>query len=139
MRLLRVSLLFHHHAILVSDLEKAEAFYGGVLGLGIKKRWFDEDDQARSIWFELGETNFLAVELHGADAAAPADRPDGGHHCFALGIQPSEREYWLSRLAAAQVTMEKQSEFSLYFRDPEHNQIALSHWPQQQKRSKPSG
>ena len=131
-----MSLAFHHHAILVSDLARAEAFYGGVLGLVVKQRWFDEHEQPRSIRFEL-ETGFLAVELHGG--AKPPNSSDSGHHCFALAIESTEREPWLARFAAANVPIEKRSDFSLYVRDPEGNQIALSHWPRTQNRPKPRG
>lgn len=135
MRLLRLNmsnLAFHHHAILVSDLDRAETFYGGVLGLVVKKRWLDDAKRPRSIWYELGAETFLAVEL-----AESQERPDFGHHCFALSIDVDDRGEWLIRLASAEVAIEKVSEFSLYFRDPEGNQIALSHWPQPQNRPKP--
>lgn len=129
-------LQFHHHAILVSDLGRADAFYGGVLGLVVKKRWSDEAGQPRSIWYELGAETFVAVELAlPLDSGAP---PDFGHHCFALAIDVEDRGPWLTRLAAADVVIEKESGFSVYFRDPEGNQIALSHWPQEQNRSKPT-
>ncbi|MFT5353100.1 MAG: glyoxylase I family protein [Polyangiales bacterium] len=129
-----MSLTFHHHAILVSDLDLAEAFYGSVLGLVIKRRWLDEEKRPRSLWFALGNEAFLAIELHDS-----CERPDFGHHCFALAIDAGERGEWLRRLGAAEVTIEKLSDFSIYFRDPEGNQIALSHWPQEQNRPKPSG
>lgn len=129
-----MSLSFHHHAILVSDLETAETFYGGVLGLAVKKRWLDKKGRPRSIWYELGGETFLAIELHGGSRERPERGSSRklGHHCFALAIRADERDAWLSRLAAANVEIEKASEFSLYFRDPEGNQIALSHWPQKQ-------
>lgn len=126
---------FHHHAILVSDLERAAVFYEAVLRLEVKKRWQDEAGQPRSIWYALGDETFVAVELAEHPARA---RPDFGHHCFALAIDVEERGLWLDRLAAADVVIEKESAFSVYFRDPEGNQIALSHWPQEQNRSKPT-
>ena len=119
-----MNLRFHHHAILVSDLDVAEAFYGGVLGLMVKKRWLDEKGRPRSIWYDLGGEAFVAIELAGS-----LERPDFGHHCFALSITVRERDTWIRRLGAANVAIEKQSAFSVYFRDPEGNQIALSHWP----------
>lgn len=127
-----MNLAFHHHAILVSDLVRAETFYGGVLGLVVKKRWLDEAKRPRSIWYELGAETFLGVEL-----AETIERPDFGHHCFALAIDVEDRADWLIRLSSAEVAIEKESEFSIYFRDPEGNQIALSHWPQPRNRSKP--
>lgn len=127
-----MSLAFHHHAILVSDLERAEMFYEDVLGLEVKKRWFDDVGQPRSIWFALGGESFLAVELR-----VGTSRPDFGHHCFALGIPKSERGEWLARLRAAGVAIEKLSDFTIYVRDPEDNQIALSHWPEPAKHPKP--
>ena len=38
----------HHLAVVVRDLDRAEAFYGGVLGLAVERRWSDEAGAPRS-------------------------------------------------------------------------------------------
>jgi glyoxylase I family protein len=121
-------LSLHHLAITVVDLARAERFYAGVLGLPVERRWADAAGAPRSIWLGLGDSAFLAVELHVGDASARViDRP--GWHCVALGIDPSARASWRARLAEAGFPVERESDFTIYVRDPEQNLVALSHYP----------
>jgi catechol 2,3-dioxygenase-like lactoylglutathione lyase family enzyme len=46
-------LAVHHLAVVVRDLERAEAFYAGVLGLPVAQRWADEAGAPRSVWLSL--------------------------------------------------------------------------------------
>ncbi len=121
-------LSLHHLAITVVDLARAERFYAGVLGLPVERRWADAAGAPRSIWLGLGAGAFLAVERFGGDAGARVvDRP--GWHCVALGIDASARASWRGRLAEAGFPVERESDFTLYVRDPEQNLVALSHYP----------
>ena len=119
----------HHLAVVVADLARAEAFYAGVLGLPVLRRWTDDAGQPRSVWLELGGGAFLAAELAGAPAPTRGDTAPGWHF-VALGIAGDERETWRARLAAARVTVERESAYTLYFRDPDGNLVGLSHWPE---------
>ena len=123
-------LAVHHLAVVVRDLTRAEAFYGGVLGLPVERRWADDQGAPRSVWLGLGGGAFLAVEL--ASPGLPA-RPAGdlpGWHCVALAIAPAEREALRARLGAAGFPVERETAFTLYTRDPEGNLIAFSHHPE---------
>jgi len=124
-----MSLRIHHLAVVVTDLERAERFYAGVLGLEVRRRWADAAGAPRSIWLALGGDAFLAVEL---GKAAAARRPEGapGWHCVALAIPATERGAWRARLQAAGHPVERESEYTLYVRDPEGNLVALSHHPE---------
>jgi len=123
----------HHVAIQVRDLAKAEAFYGGVLGLPVMRRWDGEEgeDGERSIWFDLHDGGFLAVERV---AGTPRPREgfytdDLGMHLVALAIERGTRDDWEAHLAAAGVEVVHRTDYTLYIRDPEGNRIGLSHWP----------
>jgi glyoxylase I family protein len=118
----------HHLAVVVRDLERAEAFYAGVLGLPVVKRWSDDAGAPRSVWLGLGSSGFLAVERAAAGGPTRADEAPGWH-CVALGIAPETRETWRSRFAEAGVRVERESAYSMYVRDPEGNLVALSHYP----------
>jgi glyoxylase I family protein len=125
----------HHLAVVVRDLARAEAFYGGVLGLAVERRWSDEAGAPRSIWFTLGGGAFLAVERAAPDApnapnatTRPAPDPPGWH-CVALGIARAEREGLRTRLTEAGFPVERESPFTLYVRDPEGNLVGFSHYP----------
>ena len=111
------------------DLARAEAFYSGVLGLAVIRRWDDEAGSLRSIWCALGGEVFLAIErVAGAGAARGDDAP--GWHCVALRIARADRERWRERLALAGYPVERESAFTLYVRDPDGALVALSHHPE---------
>jgi hypothetical protein len=121
-------LSLHHLAITVVDLARAERFYAGVLGLPVERRWADAAGAPRSIWLGLGAGAFLAVERYVGDEAARAIDPPGWH-CVALAIDPGSRASWRGRVAEAGFPVERESDFTLYLRDPEQNLVALSHYP----------
>ena len=120
----------HHVAIQVRDLAAAEKFYGGVLGLPVLRRWQGEEGE-RSLWFDLGDGGFLAIEW----VAGGPPRHDGwntdelGIHLVALAIERSERDTWEAHLTAAGVPVVHRTDYTLYVRDPEGNRVGLSHWP----------
>ena len=124
----------HHVAVQVRDLAAAEAFYAKVLGLTVRERFFEPDGVARSVWVELGDGSFLALEKS-ASGASPAGfgRPfkDGhaGWHLLALRIGPDERAGWEDHLRACGVEIEFRSRWTLYVRDPDGNRVGLSHHP----------
>jgi glyoxylase I family protein len=128
----------HHLAVVVRDLARAEAFYAGVLGLDVDRRWADAAGAPRSVWLTLGGGAFLAIELAASATPPPppdAPGPDGGYpqtpgwHCMALAITLDEREGFRARLAAAGFPVERESPYTIYTRDPEGNLVGLSHYP----------
>lgn len=121
-------LCVHHLALLVNDLEASEKFYRDILGLEEEKRWFNDDGETlRSLWLRTGENSRLMLER--ASSQNRRAKEASGWHLFALEIEASKRQAWRDYLSAHGVAISKESSFSLYFEDPEGNQIALSHWP----------
>ncbi len=119
----------HHIAIKVVDLARAEAFYVGVLGLPVLRRWPAADGAGeRSLWLDLGGGGFLALE-RGVASAVKADDA-AGIHLLALAIERSEREAWVQTLARAGYPVYARTGYTLYVQDPEGNRVGLSHWPQ---------
>ena len=119
----------HHLAVLVDDLEQAESFYVGVLGLTVERRWEDDAGGTRSVWVRAG---LQLVMLERTQDAGRRPEGGGGWHLLALQIEPGERDAWRGALSAAGVAIERESDFSLFFRDPEGNRLAFSHWPEPQ-------
>jgi catechol-2,3-dioxygenase len=119
----------HHLAVQVRDLESAARFYTEVLGLAVLRRWPGEG-QDRSVWIAAGES-FLALErVTEEPEARPFRDARPGLHLLALTIPRAERAAWEARLKAAQVSIEHRTDYTLYFRDPEGNRVALSHYPE---------
>ena len=127
----------HHVAIGVRDLGAVEAFYTGVLGLPILRRWpmgemTGDDQRDRSVWCDLGGGAFLALERAADGEVAPEGAAtDRGHGylMIALRITRATRADWEARLAAAGVAIVHRTAYTLYVTDPEGNRVGLSHWP----------
>lgn len=114
--------------MLVRDLDRAEAFYVGVLGLSVRERHADTQGAPRSIWLSLEGGAFLALEK--AEPTLPArGSTQAGWHCVALGIEPGDRAAWRERLAAAGHPVTRESPYTLYVEDPDGTLVALSHHP----------
>ena len=118
----------HHLAVQVRDLAQAEAFYVGVLGLGVLRRLSDAQGAERSLWLELGGGAFLAVERTGAMGPPRPDEAPGWH-CIALAIGRDERDAWRDRLGRAGYPVFNETRYTLYTRDPEGHILGLSHYP----------
>jgi catechol 2,3-dioxygenase-like lactoylglutathione lyase family enzyme len=119
-------------AVYAPDLDAAEAFYGGLLGLERLMRLGD-----RHVFYRVGAAILLvfnpdATEVPPAPEALPVP-PHGargaGHVCFAAGAD--EIDAIRARLAAAGVAAE--SDFlwpngarSLYVRDPAGNSVEFA-------------
>jgi catechol 2,3-dioxygenase-like lactoylglutathione lyase family enzyme len=120
-------------ALYAADLGAAEAFYGGVLGLGVIGR-----AEGRHVFFRCGETVVLvfdprATALPPAPGARLAVPPHGsrgpGHLCFAAG--PGDIGRWKDHLRERGVALEAEVEWpqggrSLYFRDPAGNSLEFA-------------
>lgn len=122
----------HHVAILIRELPRSEHFYGEVLALPLLKRWLKpETKEERSLWYDLGQGSFLAVEL--CPETTPVTERESqelGWHLLALRIPRNDREVWRERLRQAGYPCTEESPYTLYCRDPDGNRIGLSHWPE---------
>jgi len=119
----------HHLALKIVDLAVAEAFYVGVLGLPILRRWPLADGQGdRSVWLDLGAGAFLALEKAGV-VREPKHEDETGYHLFALRIRRDDRAALMNRLTTAGFPVYQETAFTFYVRDPEGNRLGISHWP----------
>src|SRR4249919_2589186 len=112
-------------ALYTSDLEAAERFYHGVLGLELVSRM-----EGRGLAFRCGATVLLVFDparTRVPDAGVPPHGATGEGH-IAFRIDESELESWRNRLKESEVTIEAEVEWptggrSLYFRDPAGNVV----------------
>lgn len=115
----------HHIAIKCQDLLTMRNFYHEFLGLPLIR------ENTNSIWLDLGQ-NILMLEKTDLNRLqdtqqSPAQTP--GLAVIAFHISVEEKALWLERLKKSQIQISHQSEFSIYFLDPEKNPLALSHFP----------
>jgi catechol 2,3-dioxygenase-like lactoylglutathione lyase family enzyme len=119
----------HHIAVKAVDLPAMERFYCDVLGLSVVRRWpAPEGDGDRSLWLDLGAGAFLALERAG-QLRSPLGEEEPGLHMLALRITREERTAWLDKVGRAGVAVYRQTDYTIYIKDPEGNRIGLSHWP----------
>lgn len=128
----------HHMALKVYDLKRCGDFYATVLGLPLIKHQLDGNEEIRSVWFDL-EGVILMLErcedsaerqVAGHEGPHADGREEKGRHLLALSIPASSRSFWKEKLHREGVTILRESPYSIYFRDPENNNLALSHYPE---------
>jgi catechol 2,3-dioxygenase-like lactoylglutathione lyase family enzyme len=119
--------------VYASDLEAAERFYLGVLGLEVIGRM-----AGRHVFFRCGRGMFLVFNPDKTEAdstlpggiTVPRHGARGpGHMAFA--VREADLETWRARLRAAAVPVEMEVRWpggghSLYVRDPAGNSIELA-------------
>lgn len=119
-------------ALYVDDLDAAEAFYGGILGLKRIQRVGN-----RHVFFRVGASVLLLfnpeeTEIPGRNTRLPVP-PHGargpGHLCFAQSRADMDR--MRARLVAAGVGIESEFDWpngarSIYFRDPAGNSVEIA-------------
>jgi catechol 2,3-dioxygenase len=114
-----------HVVVRVRDLERAEAFYHGLLGLPISAR----APQWSMIFFTLGEHHDFAVAAVGGQAEVPNEKTLGlDHVAFRLAGGLEELVSAKALLEAAQVEVAAFDHVvskSLYCRDPDGNLVEL--------------
>lgn len=115
-------------SLYAADLDAAERFYGGVLGMERMSRV-----DGRHVFFRCGGRVFLVFDPAATSAqggAVPAHGgPGAGHIAFA--VAEAELEGWRRHLRAAGVEIEQEVEWpgggrSIYFRDPAGNSVELA-------------
>jgi catechol 2,3-dioxygenase-like lactoylglutathione lyase family enzyme len=116
-----------------SDLEAAEAFYAGTLGLDVYSR-----DLGRHVFFRCGAGMFLVFNADRTSEPAreghgPAVPPHGSHgpgH-VAFRVPAITLEAWRTRFVERGIAVEADVEWpggarSLYVRDPAGNSVELA-------------
>lgn len=111
----------HHIALGARDVDKVAAFYSRDLGLAEVKRHDYPDGALRSVWLDLGGAT-LMIE-HTRSQRPRVDGVGAGPFLLALRVTEQER----AALVAA-IGEESKTQFTSYFRDPEGNRVAVSHY-----------
>ena len=115
-----------HAVVKVRNLERAEQFYSGVLGMPVAAR----HETMPMTFFTLGNHHDLAVLAVGEDAPDPPRNAPGLYHlAFKIGDTLDELRAAKTRLEEAGVKIDAVIDHtvsqSLYLRDPDGNGIEL--------------
>ncbi len=125
----------HHVALGARNVARVTAFYRDLLGLAELERHYTPTGELRSIWLGLGEA-MLMIE----HTTASPHRIDGvGHGPFLLAVRVNPAERWAleERLGRAGHPLESRTGHTSYFRDPEGNRVAISHYPEAPSEANP--
>lgn len=127
-----MTLPLNHIAIKVNDLETCSAFYERLLNQKPFKINLAADGQVYSHWFKLamGLLMLEKTQLAPQNKRGFGNQEQAGLHLLSFHITPEQRMWWQKKLDTLGIKIEKYSEYSLYFYDPEGNPLALSHYPQ---------
>lgn len=123
-------------ALYVDDLDRAAAFYEGVMGL---EKALYADDRMRA--YDVNGRSVLLLFVRGG-TTEPVRTPGGvipphdgsGRLHMAFAIDPDALDPWREKLAAEGIAIEGRSDWkrgghSLYFRDPDGNLLELATTP----------
>jgi catechol 2,3-dioxygenase len=114
-----------HVVVRVSNRERAEQFYGGVLGLPLCARY--DKGNLKMAFFTLGNHHdFAVMETQGGNPHESATGLD--HVAFNIGKSLDELREAKARLEAAGITprpVDHEVTKSLYFSDPDGNGVEL--------------
>ena len=116
-----------HVVLRVTDLARAEAFYGGLLGLPLVARY--DEDGMKVTFFSLGDHhNFAVAEVPG-DGTRPSSKRPGLHHvAFKIGDSLDQLREAKTYLEAAGLTLnpvDHEVTKSLYLSDPDGNGVEI--------------
>jgi len=115
-----------HVVLKVTDLQRSEQFYNGLLGMPVCARY--DDQGMKMTFFSLGNHHDLAVcEVSGAEKAA--NQAVGLHHvAFCIGRSLDQLREAKTLLEAAGIVLDPvdhEVTKSLYFDDPDGNNVEL--------------
>lgn len=124
----------NHIVIVSNDPASLSAFYVALFEFEII---IDSNNHPESsVWLLLNQNILLMIEKQNtisqidikthANIKQEFAIKNPGFFLFSLSIKESDRELWKKKINALNVDVELESEFSIYFRDPENNRIALS-------------
>lgn len=116
-----------HVVLRVTDRDRAERFYNGVLGLPICARL--DQDGFKMAFFTLGNHHDFAVMEVSGEGGSRSETAVGLHHvAFNIGTSLDELREAKTKLEAAGITptpIDHEVTKSLYFADPDGNGVEV--------------
>lgn len=117
----------HHVALKSAEPARLAGWYGRVLGLAELRR-FEDARGVRSVWLDLGGSILMVERAEGERSADPI-RGWGWHGVY-LQAEPGAGGAWVDRARAQGVESTHQTRFTVYFVDPDGNEVGVSSYPE---------
>lgn len=122
----------HHIAVLCVNPVLVAGFYQQAFDLKENRIHRHDDGRVRSVWLNdehgtLYMFEFATAALTTAAGVSRDGRP--GFHLLAFVVTEAEREAMVRKFHTLGASEESRTAFTSYFRDPEGNRVALSHYP----------
>lgn len=116
-----------HVVLKVTDCDRAESFYGGILGIPICAR--HDEGGFRMTFFSLGNHHDFAVMQVSGEGGRPHETSPGlAHVAFNIGDsleQLREAKARLDEAGVATTPIDHEVTKSLYFHDPDGNEVEV--------------
>jgi len=122
--------MINHIALKVLDLKKMAKFYTLLLNQDPYQEQHDPEGQLRSVWFDLEGTILMLEISNKLNEKIDESNQSLGWHLLALSISKHDRGKWHKKLEDLNIEVIKETDYSIYFLDPEMNRLTLSHYPE---------
>ena len=107
----------HHIALKVNNLDTCATFYQHILGLTPHPSPLAPKERSR--WFQLENHGILMLEKDN-------DPRPSNWNIIAFRIVKKDQASWRSYLQEKGVTINQESDYTIYIQDPEGNRLGLS-------------
>ncbi len=119
----------HHVALGARNVAGVAAFYRDLFGLPEIGRQAGAGGGLRSIWLGLGDAILMIEQTN--QPPRTVDGVGAGLFLITLRVSPSERCLLEVELGRHGHSVESRTTYTSYFRDPEGNRVAISHYPEE--------
>ena len=119
----------HHFAVKAWEVERLASFYQTIFGWKLERR-LDDQYGLCSVWLRASFGRVMVERSEvGGDTRGDFFNDPIGYHLLALHIAVLEVRRWRRHLADNGVTIVHETDYTLYFCDPEGNRFGLSTYP----------
>jgi catechol 2,3-dioxygenase-like lactoylglutathione lyase family enzyme len=123
-----------HACFIVADIDRAEAFYAGALGLKPAFDYIDENGKRYGIYFYVGGRNF--IEMFTGELAEPAAGQSFRHICLEVDdIQVTVNELRAKGVDVTEPKRGKDRSWQAWITDPDGNRIELHDYTPESKQT----
>ena len=117
-----VAASIHHVALRVADVERAVAFYRGLLGLPLLRRLDATDGCIRAVWLRAGPSVLMLEQTLRGEGEAT-----GSGHVLALAV--TDLAAWSEHLGKLGIRVSDRTGHTIYLTDPDGHRVGLTVFP----------